>query len=494
MADDFGTGRWDGKLGRASGRASVGENQYATIAVTCRIRARAAPTEQGDELGEEYLASTTRYAVALCRALADKGALPRRLEVDAECEVQEVHRPPRLVALLLAVRGDVHGIDEQSLAAAVGEPALLRSVWDLSPTAKVEVVAKLLGEAHGRSHPAAEATAAEAAPTPSPEPTRRSTRRLRALALLAVVLGLGVAYLLVETGTPSGVGGLLDGLLPRASGPVLVVTQVASPQATAQVAATVSATEPRSPVAVAITAAPATAAAAPTTSAPSATASAALQTTTQTPTLSPVTPPAPGAPAATGASPAVPGRTGFVETFADNQRRWPDNQQSTAWLIPGGYRLTPREASRFVAVRAPAATSFSDVRVSAVFRKLGGPVGGGYGLILRDQSQVPLDGLTQSGRYYVFEVGDKGEFGIWRRSEEQWIDIVPWTRSAAVHVGNVDNELQAQARGSELDLFINGTQVASGQDSVLADGSVGVFAGGDGNDVLLTRFVVEPLN
>ena len=47
------------------------------------------------------------------------------------------------------------------------------------------------------------------------------------------------------------------------------------------------------------------------------------------------------------------------------------------------------------AVRAPVSGSFRDVRVSGEFRKLGGPPGGGYGLILRDQSPAPLDGITQ---------------------------------------------------------------------------------------------------
>jgi len=185
---------------------------------------------------------------------------------------------------------------------------------------------------------------------------------------------------------------------------------------------------------------------------------------------------------------------GFEETFASNERHWPDDPGSTAWLASGGYRLTPRRATQFVALRAPLNGSFQDVRVTGVFRKVAGPPGGGYGLILRDQSPAPLDGIIQTGRYYVFEVGDRDGVGIWRREGDRWIDILPWTPSAAVHGQDGTNELVAEAHATRLDFFVNGTLVASAEDAVLAEGSVGVFTGGDGNDVLLTRFAVQPLS
>jgi hypothetical protein len=189
-----------------------------------------------------------------------------------------------------------------------------------------------------------------------------------------------------------------------------------------------------------------------------------------------------------------PGSTGFEEAFQSNVRGWPDDAESTAALAAGGYRLVPRDAGRFVAVRAPGSDRFNDVRVTGTFRKLGGPDGGGYGLILRDQSPAPLDGIVQTGSYYLFEVGDRGEVGIWRRDGDRWIDILPWTAAAAVHPKLGSNELVVQAVGAQIDFFVNGTRVAGTQDtSLTGDGSVGVFAGGDGNDVLLARFSVAPL-
>ena len=108
--------------------------------------------------------------------------------------------------------------------------------------------------------------------------------------------------------------------------------------------------------------------------------------------------------------------------------------------------------------------------VSATFRKVGGPPGGGYGIIVRDQGPGSHDGAQQGGSYYVLEVGDRGEVGIWRREEDRWVDIVPWTASTAVRGGNAENELSVNATGSYLSLRVNGAEVASRTDTALREG------------------------
>jgi hypothetical protein len=183
------------------------------------------------------------------------------------------------------------------------------------------------------------------------------------------------------------------------------------------------------------------------------------------------------------------------EQFADNGRGWPNDPDSTAWLGgTGGYRLFARRPGQFVAVGAPApqtAGTLRDVVIEATFRKLDGPSGGGYGVIVRDQGPGPRDGLSQDGRYYVLEVGDRGEFGVWRRERDRWIDLVPWTPHPAIRPGGAANDLVVQATGAELTLLVNGTQVARVVDTALATGGVGVFAGGDLNEVALERYVLR---
>jgi LPXTG-site transpeptidase (sortase) family protein len=206
-------------------------------------------------------------------------------------------------------------------------------------------------------------------------------------------------------------------------------------------------------------------------------------TTAETPTT------APAVPAPTLTVPSA--RVLLDEAFVDNRMHWPDNPGSTAWVGHPGYRLVPRERGQFVAVSAPIPVPLTDVVVEATFRKLAGPPGGGYGILVRDQHTSPGDGVAQNGRYYVLEVGDRGQVGIWRRDEDQWVDLLSWTDSPAVRPGGEANTLQVWAVGQRLTLWVNGVQVASQPDAALAAGGVGVFAGGDGNDVQLDRLVVR---
>ena len=109
---------------------------------------------------------------------------------------------------------------------------------------------------------------------------------------------------------------------------------------------------------------------------------------------------------------------------------------------------------------------------------------------MRDQGPAPRDGSNQQGRYYVLETGDKGEVGIWRRENDRWIDLLPWQRSDAVRPGGAPNELSAKAVGDRLSLSVNGVEVGFRNDSTLAVGNVGIFVGGDGNQVAVDQLTV----
>ena len=171
---------------------------------------------------------------------------------------------------------------------------------------------------------------------------------------------------------------------------------------------------------------------------------------------------------------------------------WPSDPNSTAWLAADGYHLFALQFQRFAAVGVvPAEQHLRGVLVSATFRKTGGPPGGGYGIIVRDQGPAPRDGLNQGGRYYVLEVGDLGQVGIWRREEDRWDEILGWTASNAVHPGAAENTLLVTAFGDQLTLSVNGAEVATSTDSVLSQGGVGVFLGGDQNQAVLTQVRIQ---
>jgi len=200
-----------------------------------------------------------------------------------------------------------------------------------------------------------------------------------------------------------------------------------------------------------------------------------------------------GAPETLQPSPASANepRTVLDERFTDNQRSWPSNAEGTAWHADGAYRLFARDRARFVAIGAPVGESLRDVVVTATLRKVGGPPGGRYGIIVRDQGPSPRDGNNQVGQFYVFVVNDRGELGIWRREGDRWIDLVASNPSPAVQRDAATNVLTVQAVGRRLTFVVNGIEVADVTDAVLAEGGVGVYASGDLNDVVVERFVVQ---
>src|SRR5579864_1400897 len=77
-----------------------------------------------------------------------------------------------------------------------------------------------------------------------------------------------------------------------------------------------------------------------------------------------------------------------VGPFTAPLQGWPNDPKGTAWFANGVYHLYAREPGNFVATGLPFTTGqpVHDIRLSAQFHKLGGPAGGGYGLIVRDQS------------------------------------------------------------------------------------------------------------
>ena len=118
----------------------------------------------------------------------------------------------------------------------------------------------------------------------------------------------------------------------------------------------------------------------------------------------------------------------FAERMVSPLANWPDNPAGNAWFDSGsGYHLFAREPGRFVATGVPLPQSVANGVLTAQFRKVGGPAGGGYGLIIRHQgSASELDSRNQTGQYLVLEIGDRGDVGIWERNQTRWNDVLPW--------------------------------------------------------------------
>jgi hypothetical protein len=183
----------------------------------------------------------------------------------------------------------------------------------------------------------------------------------------------------------------------------------------------------------------------------------------------------------------------FAERFVSPLVSWPNDPRSTAWFEDGAYQLYARDPGRFVTVGVPLAQDVGDGAISAQFHKVGGPAGGGYGFVIRNQGKTAdLDGKSQNGSYLVVEVGDRGEVGIWQRDGARWIDVLTWRHADAVRTGEDPNLLVLYFKGQALRLEVNGEQVADlAFDGLPARGGVGVFVGGDLNEAALEWLRVE---
>src|SRR5215467_11056661 len=98
---------------------------------------------------------------------------------------------------------------------------------------------------------------------------------------------------------------------------------------------------------------------------------------------------------------------------------WTGGEAGALRAVGVGFLLAPSNGG-VAAVSAPLAEPLRDAVVGATFRKLGGLPGGAYGVLVR---------RNQAGRYYLAQVRDSGEVAIWRREQEHWAELVPWTRS-----------------------------------------------------------------
>lgn len=123
------------------------------------------------------------------------------------------------------------------------------------------------------------------------------------------------------------------------------------------------------------------------------------------------------------------------------------NKTGNAWILLG-----ERSLHQAITVRA---------------WKLEGPNLNSYGLIYGGQNDE---------NYYAFRISDSGSYRIAKLVQGQWQDLIPWTKTAAIHQGGV-NELALFLDGAQMYACVNGQLVGMTSDATLQPGRVGMVAG-----------------
>jgi hypothetical protein len=395
------------------------------------------------EPGDHGLEQAASYAALLTRTLAAAGYLVRRLDVGARRGAQGI--------LEITVHGDVPRMDEADFASLARVTLNAARLADdthgandvvLLATLRTIDAARYQPDQAGNGHVV---VAPVAVPSTPPEPARGV---FGSLPLGRLIVGLVLGLVLGVLGLPRFE---LPFAAPATTPPrsVVVIPDVPTPAALSGPASPreLLAADPPIPTAV----------------------------PTRLPTQTP------------------PPRVVVAQQMTTPLPNWPNNPAGPAWFGDGGYHLFAREAGRFVALGIPMPQIVNTAVLTAEFRKVGGAAGGGYGFIIRDQgSTSERDGRNQAGKYMVLEVGDRGDVGIWQRNETRWIDVMPWTHSDLVHTDQGLNALVIMLRGNAVRFEVNGEAVADlTYDGIGPQGGVGLFVGGDLNEVVLEWLRIE---
>lgn len=129
---------------------------------------------------------------------------------------------------------------------------------------------------------------------------------------------------------------------------------------------------------------------------------------------------------------------------------------------------------------------FSDVRIAVEARLVNGPSDNDYGIICRYKDQ---------NNFYAFLISSDGYGGILKMMNGSYTMMSgeAMTFHEEIRKGNSTNYLGAECSGSTLNLYANGTQLASVQDADFPSGEVGLLVGSynqPGVEIRFDNFVV----
>lgn len=180
----------------------------------------------------------------------------------------------------------------------------------------------------------------------------------------------------------------------------------------------------------------------------------------------------------------------FTDDFSSNSSGWDTIQDTTGMTDydQGGYRIQVLETNTDYWANPNGLSSMTDVSISVDVKKLAGPDDNDFAILCR---------YVDENNFYAFLGSSDGFYGITKvvGGSQDLIGQDSLMPTEAITKGEgVVNTLRADCVGSTLTLYINGTQIASVQDTTFTTGNVGLMAGtydDAGTDILFDNFVVR---
>jgi len=157
------------------------------------------------------------------------------------------------------------------------------------------------------------------------------------------------------------------------------------------------------------------------------------------------------------------------DDFSDIESGWSKKSsnpnKSSLGYKNGEYHITVFQKD--TATSSWLARSFSDFIIEVEATLESGPNNNDYGVIFR---------RLDEDNYYRFKISGEGEYGFDKLQDAKWIDIIPWTQSAAIKAGRATNLIKVECNRDKFTFYVNGNKLGYCTDNSFASGSIGLEA------------------
>lgn len=168
------------------------------------------------------------------------------------------------------------------------------------------------------------------------------------------------------------------------------------------------------------------------------------------------------------------GQLPYLEDFSSPSSGWEvgDYNNGSVGYANGEYFVTSTSPGVFM--WGQAMRNFDDIDMTFTARQVSGPSNDntGYGVMCRVRYDPQNDLLYG----YSLRISGDGFYAIHKFTGTEIVDLVPWTTSSAITLGNASNSMRVTCDGSYLALYVNGTLVAEADDGEYASGDI-AFSG-----------------
>lgn len=179
----------------------------------------------------------------------------------------------------------------------------------------------------------------------------------------------------------------------------------------------------------------------------------------------------------------------FTDDFSSTSSGWDSVRDDTGMTDydQDGYRIQVLEANTDYWAN-PSLSGLGDVSITVDVKKLAGPDDNDFAIQCR---------YVDTENFYAFIASSDGFYGITKvvGGSQELIGQDELLPTDAIKTGaDVTNTIRADCVGSTLTFYVNGTQVASVQDTTFTSGDVGLMAGTfdtAGTDILFDNFIVR---